>query len=167
LARPARRCGNKDDKRKRPAFEEVGMTVASILAEKGRAVFTTSPETLLSQAIDQLAGKRVGAIVVIDKNGKVSGIVSERDIVRELSRKGIAVLDQPVSSCMTHKVLTCSESDTVDTVMTVMTTNRFRHLPVVSGGKLCGIISIGDVVKRKIEQAERDAEHLRNYIAMS
>jgi CBS domain-containing protein len=167
LRGPAIRCCNEDDRRKRPAFEEVGMTVASILAEKGRAVFTTGPDTLLSQAIDQLASKRVGAIVVTDKNGKVSGIVSERDIVRELSRKGISVLDQPVSSCMTHKVLTCSESDTVDTVMTVMTTNRFRHLPVVAGGKLAGIISIGDVVKRKIEQAERDAEHLRNYIAMS
>ncbi len=143
------------------------MTVASILAEKGRAVFTTSPDTLLSEAVDQLAAKRVGAIVVTDAKGRVAGIVSERDIVRELSRKGISVLDKPISECMTHKVLTCGESDTVDSVMSVMTANRFRHLPVVSDGKLAGIISIGDVVKRKIEQAERDAEHLRNYIAMS
>jgi CBS domain-containing protein len=143
------------------------MTVASILAEKGRAVFTTSPETLLSEAVDQLAAKRVGAIVVTDAKGRVAGIVSERDIVRELSRKGTSVLGKPISECMTHKVLTCTESDTVDEVMSVMTANRFRHLPVVTNGKLAGIISIGDVVKRKIEQAERDAEHLRNYIAMS
>lgn len=141
------------------------MTVALILAEKGRSVFTTSPTTLLSAVIDQLAAKRIGAIVITEKNGKVCGIVSERDVVRELSKKGASALNQPVSSCMTHKVLTCSESDMVDEVMAIMTANRFRHLPVVKADKLAGIISIGDVVKRKIHQAERDADELRNYIA--
>lgn len=141
------------------------MTVANILASKGRAVFTTEPETPMSRVVDQLAQKRVGAIVVTDKAGKICGIVSERDIVRELARKGPEVLSRPVSVCMTAKVVTCSEKDTVDDVMAVMTANRFRHLPVEHGGRLSGIISIGDVVKRKIERAEQDAAELRNYIA--
>jgi CBS domain-containing protein len=141
------------------------MTVANILASKGRAVFTTEPETPMSKVVDQLAQKRVGAIVVTDKAGKICGIVSERDIVRELARKGPEVLSRPVSVCMTTKVVTCSEKDTVDDVMAVMTANRFRHLPVEQGGRLSGIISIGDVVKRKIERAEQDAAELRNYIA--
>jgi CBS domain-containing protein len=119
----------------------------------------------MSKVVDQLAQKRVGAIVVTDKAGKICGIVSERDIVRELARKGPEVLSRPVSVCMTTKVVTCSEKDTVDDVMAVMTANRFRHLPVEQGGRLSGIISIGDVVKRKIERAEQDAAELRNYIA--
>ena len=140
------------------------MTVAKILGSKGRAVFTTTPETPLAEVVDQLASKRIGAIVVTDKAGKICGIVSERDIVRELSRKGQDVLAKPVSVCMTSKVFTCSEKDTIDEVMGIMSANRFRHLPVETGGKLAGIISIGDVVKLKIEKAEQDAAELRNYI---
>jgi CBS domain-containing protein len=147
--------------------EENAMSVASILAEKGRNVFTIAKTLSVSEAADLLAGKRIGAVVVLEKDGKVCGIISERDIVRELSRKGVGVLDQPVSSVMTGKVVSCGEDDTLEEVMSVMTANRFRHLPVTKGGKLSGIISIGDVVKRKIEQAERDAQDLRNYIAMS
>ncbi|MFZ1814245.1 MAG: CBS domain-containing protein [Rhizobiaceae bacterium] len=141
------------------------MTVASILASKGRDVLTASPDDSISDIIDTLAEKKIGAIVITQKDGAVCGIVSERDIVRVISGRGAGVLDQPVSSCMTRKVLSCSESDTIDTVMEIMTSNSFRHLPVTTSGKLAGIISIGDVVKRKIEQAERDAEELRNYIA--
>ena len=140
------------------------MTVASILAVKGRDVYTTGPDTIMSRAIDELASKKVGAIVVVDKD-RLCGIISERDIVRELAKSGPSVLGEPISTCMTRAVISCSESNTVDEVMAIMTTNRFRHLPVVSGHRLVGIISIGDVVKRKIEQAERDAEELRHYIA--
>lgn len=141
------------------------MTVASILADKGRDVFTIAPDTLMSEVVDILALKKIGAMVVTEAGGKVCGIVSERDIVRDIATRGAGVLDQPISSCMTRKVVSCHERDTVDQVMTVMTENRFRHLPVIVDGKLSGIISIGDVVKRKIEMTVRDAEELRNYIA--
>ncbi|MCB1430408.1 MAG: CBS domain-containing protein [Nitratireductor sp.] len=141
------------------------MTVALILADKGRDVFTVDPQTAVSDVVDTLASKKIGAIVVTDASGVVCGIVSERDIVREISLRGAGMLDQPVSHCMTRKVVSCSEEDTIDAVMGIMTRNRFRHLPVTASGKLTGIVSIGDVVKRKIEQAVRDAEELRNYIA--
>ncbi|MEZ5800952.1 MAG: CBS domain-containing protein [Nitratireductor sp.] len=141
------------------------MTVALILADKGREVFTMRPETSVSDVVDILASKKIGAVVITDASDVVCGIVSERDIVREISLRGASVLDQPVTQCMTRKVVSCSEEDTVDAVMGIMTNHRFRHLPVTANGKLAGIISIGDVVKRKIEQAVRDAEELRNYIA--
>ncbi len=143
------------------------MNVANILAEKGRAVVTIGKSAMVSDAVDLLASKRIGAVVVTEKDGRICGIVSERDIVRELSRKGTGVLDQQVGTVMTGKVISCHEDDTIETVMAVMTDNRFRHVPIETDGKLSGIISIGDVVKRKIEQAIRDAEDLRNYIAMS
>ena len=141
------------------------MTVALMLAEKGHETISTTPDSTIREVVDTLAKRRIGAIVVIDAKGDLCGIISERDVVRELSRAGASLLDQPVSSCMTKKVITCQESNTVDEVMTVMTENRFRHIPVTSGKKLVGLISIGDVVKRKIAQAVRDAEELRNYIA--
>ncbi|MEM7461116.1 MAG: CBS domain-containing protein [Pseudomonadota bacterium] len=141
------------------------MTVASILAEKGRDVFTIDQDAKMSKVVDILAENRVGAMVVLDNNENVSGIISERDIVREISKSGASVLKQPVSSFMTRTVISCDEADTVDQVMGVMSENRFRHVPVVTGGKLVGIISIGDVVKRKIQQAEKDAEDMRSYIA--
>lgn len=141
------------------------MTVASILAEKGRDVFSLKPDTIMSNALDVLAQERIGAIVVVDGEERVCGILSERDVVRAISRSGASVLDKPISDHMTRAVISCVEADTIDHVMSVMTENRFRHVPVENGGKLVGIISIGDVVKRKIEQAERDAQELRNYIA--
>ncbi|MCB1450957.1 MAG: CBS domain-containing protein [Nitratireductor sp.] len=141
------------------------MTVALILADKGREVFTMRPETSVSDVVDILASKKIGAVVITDASDVVCGIVSERDIVREVSLRGASVLDQPVTQCMTRKVVSCSEEDTIDAVMGIMTRNRFRHLPVTANGRLAGIVSIGDVVKRKIEQAVRDAEELRNYIA--
>jgi CBS domain-containing protein len=146
-------------------LQESSMTIASILADKGRAVFTAAPESLLNEAIDLLAEKRVGAIVVVENGDRICGILSERDIVREISANGPAILKHTVEKYMTRKVITCDESDTIDQVMGVMTLKRIRHLPVASNGRLAGIISIGDIVKRKIEQAERDAEELRNYIS--
>jgi CBS domain-containing protein len=141
------------------------MTIAAILAGKGRAVYSSGPETRVGEAVDLLAEKRVGAIVVVENGDRICGILSERDIVREISNSGHAVLQQPVSAIMTKKVISCSEDDTIDHVMGVMTVNRIRHLPVARNNRLVGIISIGDVVKRKIEQAIRDAEDLRNYIS--
>ena len=141
------------------------MTVAAILGEKGNNVLTASPSTTIEQIAKTLGSKKIGAIVIVDDGDKVCGIVSERDVVRHLANMGASVLDTEVSECMTHKVISCSQSDTVDDVMAQMTKNRFRHLPVIENGKLVGIISIGDVVKRKIEKAERDAEDLKKYIA--
>lgn len=141
------------------------MTVASVLAGKGRDVVTAAGGDTLAEVVDLLATRRIGAVVIVEKGGKVIGILSERDVVREVASRGAAALDQPARACMTHDVVSCDEGDTIDRVMNVMTQGRFRHLPVVAHGKLAGIISIGDVVKRKIEQAERDAASLRDYIA--
>ncbi|MCG6858582.1 MAG: CBS domain-containing protein [Salaquimonas sp.] len=141
------------------------MTVASILSGKGRDVVTAGTNTPLSTIVGTLAARGIGAIVITEDNGGVCGIISERDVVRELAENGVEMLDQPVSVCMTRKVLSCGENDTINQVMTIMTEHRFRHLPVITGGRLAGIISIGDVVKRRMEQIERDAEELRNYIA--
>lgn len=141
------------------------MTVALILEQKGRAVTTASPGQSLKEIADLLAKHKIGAVVIVEPDGKVCGIASERDIVRQVANQGASALDAAISSCMTKNVISAGESDTVDKVMGVMSENRFRHLPVTEGGKLIGIISIGDVVKRKIEQAERDAEELKRYIA--
>lgn len=143
------------------------MTVAAILSEKGTAVATAKKEQTMSDIAGILASKKIGAVVIVDDANKVCGIISERDIVRELAADGASCLDKPCSSGMTGKVISCSVDNTINEVMGVMTKHRFRHMPVIDDGKLGGIISIGDVVKRKIEQAERDAEEMRNYIAAS
>ena len=141
------------------------MTVKTILARKGHAVFTLGPDEKLGAAIRLLAEHRVGALVVTNAEGRIVGIVSERDIVRLLARNGAAVLDMAVRDSMTHKVRVCNENHTVNEIMEIMTTGRFRHLPVEKDGRLSGIISIGDVVKRRIEDAEREAEEIKAYIA--
>ena len=143
------------------------MTVAAILSEKGTDVATAKKDQTISEIAGILASKKIGAVVIVDDANKVCGIISERDIVRELASDGAGCLDKPCSSGMTGKVISCSVDNTINEVMGVMTKHRFRHMPVIDDGKLGGIISIGDVVKRKIEQAERDAEELRNYIAAS
>ncbi len=141
------------------------MTVASILAHKGRDVLTAPAKATLAEIVATLAEHRIGAIVITQASGAIVGIMSERDVVREIAKHGADALDRPAEACMTRKVISCSESDTVDRVMSVMTSGRFRHLPVITADRLVGIVSIGDVVKRKIEQAERDAAELREYIA--
>ena len=140
------------------------MTVAAILAEKGRDVLTIAAANSLGDAVAILAKHRVGALVVVEGGDRIVGIVSERDIVRAIAG-GAAALDQPVSSVMTRNVMTCSDGETIDSVMSRMTRGRFRHLPVAERGRLTGIISIGDVVKARIEQVEREAEEMRAYIA--
>jgi CBS domain-containing protein len=141
------------------------MNVARILKDKGRSVITLTPDVTVRQVVETLAGERIGALVVCDADRRVAGIISERDIVRILAANGAAVLDQPVSHYMTKEVRTCTERDTVDWLMEEMTAHRFRHLPVVEGGRLIGIVSIGDVVKQRIAAAELEAASMREYIA--
>jgi CBS domain-containing protein len=141
------------------------MHVASILKVKGRAVETVRADSTLTFVASRLADKRIGAVVVTDRAGAIAGIVSERDIVHALAREGTGCLDWPVSEIMTRDVLTCTEDDTLDQIMSSMTQRRCRHLPVVEGGKLTGIISIGDVVKHHIAEVEMEAMAMRDYIA--
>ena len=141
------------------------MTVHRILAEKGREVFTTQPHRTLREVIGMLAEKGVGAVVVADDSMAVLGILSERDLVRVIARNGASALDEPVSRHMTPKVTTVTREATVDEVMQTMTEGRFRHLPVVEDGRLIGIVSIGDVVKRHISAIDGERQALREYIA--
>jgi CBS domain-containing protein len=141
------------------------MNVKAILEAKGRKVFTIGPNDTLAQAIGTLAEHRIGALVVTNGDGKVIGIISERDVVRVLAKHGAAALDQNVRQVMTAKVNICNENHTINQVMEIMTQGRFRHLPVEKDGQLDGIISIGDVVKKRIEEIEREAEEIKQYIA--
>lgn len=141
------------------------MTVKAILDEKGRELFTLSPDDTIEKAAATLAKHKIGALVVTTENGKIAGILSERDIVRVLADQGASVLKHSVSEVMTKKVKVCKPQHTVHDVMEIMTSGRFRHLPVEVDGVLAGIISIGDVVKRRIEEVEREAEEIRSYIS--
>lgn len=141
------------------------MTVKAILDSKGRDVATIAPDKTLAEAVGLLAERGIGALVVTSEGGRIAGIVSERDIVRVIGRDGAAALEKPVSAVMTAQVKRCAEHHTVNEVMQLMTQGRFRHLPVEEDGRLAGIISIGDVVKRRIEEVEREAEEIRSYIA--
>lgn len=141
------------------------MTVARILAEKGDSVVTLPPHRTIDEAIHLLAEKRIGALVIGDAEGRVIGILSERDVMRALASEGASALDRPISHHMTTKVVTCTRRASIEDVMETMTEGRFRHLPVVEEGRLVGVVSIGDVVKRRIEDAEREAEEIKQYIA--
>ncbi len=141
------------------------MAVAHILKQKGGAVVTVQPSQTLHEIAEILAKKRIGAVIVVDKHGAIGGIVSERDVVRAVAGEGAAALKKTARDVMTHKVLTCSPRDTEAELMGLMTDNRIRHLPVVEDGKLAGMISIGDVVKFRIESIEREAEEMKSYIA--
>ena len=141
------------------------MNVSAILKQKGRDVETVSPDATLMQATSALAKRRIGAIVVVDERRNVQGIISERDIIRVLAQSGAQVLSSPVSSVMTKNVISCGESDTIDQLMSAMTTGRFRHLPVTKDGALVGIVSIGDVVKYHVAEVEMEATAMKDYIA--
>jgi CBS domain-containing protein len=141
------------------------MNVAAILKLKGREVVTSGPNTPLLAIAETLGTHGIGCVVITGADGKVVGIVSERDIVREIARAGTKILTEPVASCMTKTVVACRESDTIDKLMSEMTAHRFRHMPVVERGKLCGLVSIGDVVKMRIAEAEMEAAAMREYIA--
>ena len=141
------------------------MNVAAILRQKGRAVTTASQSMTLLDVANKLSAKRIGAIVVVGARGEVTGIISERDIIRALSESGPECLTQPISESMTRQVVTCQEADTLDELMAMMTAKRFRHLPVVTDNALVGIISIGDVVKHHVAEVEMEATAMREYIA--
>jgi len=151
--------------RRRFTKEEATMTVKAILELKGHDVVTIGPNERLADAVRVLAERRIGALVVTNGDRKIVGILSERDIVRTLAKEGAAALDHTVREAMTAKVKICNEHHTVNEVMEIMTLGRFRHLPVERDGMLDGIISIGDVVKRRIEDVEKEADEIRAYIA--
>ncbi|WP_265518793.1 CBS domain-containing protein [Nitratireductor luteus] len=141
------------------------MTVKAILDKKGRDVVTIAASKTLAEAAALLAEQGIGAVVVLSGDDRIGGILSERDIVRVVGKEGAKALAKQVSSVMTARVKVCHEENTVNDVMQVMTEGRFRHLPVEKNGRLDGIISIGDVVKRRIEEVEREAEDIRSYIS--
>jgi CBS domain-containing protein len=141
------------------------MNVAKILETKGSETVTIPANAEISEAVEMLSRHNIGALVVVDDDGAVAGILSERDIVRRLRGFAGTLLGQPVSSLMTPHPVACKREDTVDEVMQMMTGRHFRHMPVVEDGRLIGVISIGDVVKTKIEVTENEAAALRDYIA--
>ena len=140
------------------------MTVKAILSSKGRTVITIEPTATLDDAIRTLTRHNIGALVVLGPEQRVIGVLSERDIVRALADQGAGVLKSPLAQIMTRNVSTCLEADKVGAVMEQMTNGKFRHVPVLEGGQLVGIISIGDVVKHRLKEMERDQEAMRDYI---
>jgi CBS domain-containing protein len=140
------------------------MRVIGVLKGKGSHVATVGPDQTLLVAAAELGQRRIGALVVTGPDGSVVGIVSERDIVASIAAGGAGSLDRPVSEVMTVDVITCSSNDTMEQLMSVMTAQRIRHLPVVDDGALVGIVSIGDVVKRRVGEIEDEAKALGDYI---
>ncbi len=143
------------------------MTVATILAAKGRHVVTAEPNQSLQEAARLLAERRIGAVLIAGPDGVLKGILSERDIVRAVALRGSPALEDKVEAHMTRNVVTCSEASLISEVMEEMTKGRFRHLPVIKDGKLAGMVSIGDVVKQRIAEAEAESRSLRDYIQMA
>lgn len=139
------------------------MTVRSILDTKGHQIMSVEPDAKLAAAIKLLGEKKIGAVLVMNQS-RLEGILSERDIVRALGERGAGVLEEPVSQVMTRKVVTCKETDTVAELMEMMTTGKFRHLPVLENNKVVGLVSIGDIVKRRVQEYESEQEALRDYI---
>jgi CBS domain-containing protein len=141
------------------------MLVSQILKHKGDLVFTVSPHETVAAAAALLHSRHVGAMVVVDQQDKVVGILSERDLVRVVAEEGAPGLNRPISSCMTKDVIFAEPTETVQSLLERMTDRRIRHLPVMKGGRLSGLVSIGDLVKSKIAETEAEAETLKAYIA--
>ena len=140
------------------------MTVKRILARKGSDVVTADPNVTLSDAVKLLAERRIGAVVITGADRRIVGILSERDIVRALGEQGAQALATPIAEIMTRNVITCGMGETVRELMERMTTGKFRHVPVVEQGRLAGIISIGDIVKSRVEEMEQESVALQEYI---
>ena len=140
------------------------MTVSTILANKGREVVTIEPNAKLVEVVHVLAGRRIGAAVILGADRRIAGIISERDVVRALAERGVAALEEPVSHTMTRKVETCGENETVANIMERMSAGKFRHMPVVAQGRLAGIVSIGDIVKHRLGEMEKEHVAMRDYI---
>ncbi|WP_114394329.1 CBS domain-containing protein [Oleisolibacter albus] len=143
------------------------MHVSAILKTKGATIITARPEDMVGTTAQLLSINRIGAVLVVDAAGGIAGILSERDIVRALASYGAPVLQMPVSDLMTRRVMTCSPDDTVASIMARMTDGRFRHMPVLDRGRLVGVISIGDVVKFRLDEYTHEVESLRSYVAGS
>jgi CBS domain-containing protein len=141
------------------------MNVAAILKSKGSRVVSVRPGDSVGEVCRVLVREGIGAALVLDQDGKVAGVVSERDVMRGLANHGEMLPRLPVERLMTREVVCCSPDDTIDSVMQRMTGGRFRHLPVLRDGRLVGIVSIGDVVKQRIAETELEAQELRRYIA--
>ena len=141
------------------------MTIAAILKQKGPEVSAVVPTATIAEVVQQLASRRIGALLVMDAARQLLGIVSERDIVASLAANSAGTLDMTAGQLMTRAVKTATPRTTVAEAMGIMTTGRFRHLPVVEGGALLGIISIGDVVKARITQQEHEVDSLKAYVA--
>ena len=142
------------------------MNVAAILKLKGNGVVTTTKDKSLLDIAKLLAEHGIGCIVIVGEDDKISGIVSERDLMRAISQCGAQVLKEPVSNFMTKTVVTAREADTIDRLMWEMTTHRFRHMPVVERDRLIGLVSIGDLVKMHVADAEFEAAGMRQYITI-
>lgn len=141
------------------------MLVSQILKDKGDLVFTASPQETVGAAAALLHTRRVGAMVVVDANEAIVGILSERDIVRVIAKEGAGALNKPIAACMSAEVIFAQPEESIDLLLERMTDRRIRHLPVVREGRLAGIISIGDLVKYKINEAQAEADGLKAYIA--
>ena len=141
------------------------MTVRNILAEKGDLVYTVNIDKKINDVIEILNSYNIGVVVIVDNDNRIKGILSERDIIRKMEDHSASIYVAPVKTCMTANPLTCEKDATIDEVMSIMTKYKIRHLPVVEDNRLAGLISIGDIVKRKIEITEQEAAALRDYIA--
>ena len=140
------------------------MLVKSILATKGGDVVSIEPTATLETAVHKLAEHRIGALLVLGPDNRVVGILSERDVVRVMAERGAGVLAEPLSKVMTRKVVTCTQADTVASLMELMTTGKFRHVPVVEQERVLGVVSIGDIVKYRLREIEEESTALRDYI---
>ncbi len=140
------------------------MLVETILKEKGSDVVSVAPAVTVMEAAKILNARRIGSVLVRNDDGGIAGLLSEGDIVRGIAEQGAAALSMPVSALMTRDVAFASPRDTLDSVLAVMTERRLRHLPVLEQGRLVGLVSIGDVVKRKIEEVTEEAEGLRAFV---
>ena len=142
----------------------MGTTGSSILKHKGHDVVTVAPQHTVTWVVEVLAQNRIGAVPVVNEGGQLMGIISERDIIRGMSKHAEAVLTIPAHQLMTREVKTCTSEDQLVDIMEVMTLQRIRHLPVLESGELHGIVSIGDVVKQRLGEVQSEAEELRSYI---
>ena len=148
-----------------PPRGERTLNIGQILKVKGRSVTTARQGETVQEIANRLSQRKIGAIVIIGDNGVVSGIISERDLIRVIAQHGPNALMMPVSEVMTRDVISCCETTPVDEIMELMTTRRFRHVPVVEDGALIGIISIGDVVKHHVAEVELEVSAMRGYLA--
>ncbi|MDA0368351.1 MAG: CBS domain-containing protein [Proteobacteria bacterium] len=143
------------------------MYVSALLANKGADVVTARPDTTIGNAVNLLAEKKIGVLVISGDGTSIDGILSERDIVRGLADQGSRISSIPASELMSRSVVTCAPTDTISSLMVLMTERRIRHLPVIESGALIGIVSIGDIVKHRIAEIESEAEALRQYVAQA